>query len=42
MLSKLKQRKRRRTHGFLRKSLSNGGRNVLKRRRQKGRKTLAL
>ncbi len=34
-------RKRKRTHGFLVRSRSTGGRLVLKRRRQKGRKRIA-
>ena len=37
-----KKAKRNRTHGFLRRSKSPGGRNVLKRRRAKGRHVLAL
>lgn len=37
-----KKRKRARTHGFLKRSRSTGGRNVLARRRQKGRKRVAL
>lgn len=37
MLGKLKKRKRLRTHGYLSRSETPGGRNVLKRRRQKGR-----
>jgi large subunit ribosomal protein L34 len=41
MLAKLKKRKRLRTHGFLKRSVSANGRNVLKRRRQKGRHVLA-
>jgi large subunit ribosomal protein L34 len=36
-----KKAKRNRTHGFLRRSKSPGGRSVLKRRRSKGRKRLA-
>jgi len=35
-----KKAKRNRTHGFLRRSKSPGGRSVLKRRRAKGRKQL--
>ncbi|MEK7479275.1 MAG: 50S ribosomal protein L34 [Patescibacteria group bacterium] len=37
-----KKRKRARTHGFLKRSKSAGGKNVLKRRRRKGRKRLAV
>jgi large subunit ribosomal protein L34 len=36
-----KKAKRNRTHGFLRRSRSPGGRSVLKRRRAKGRKRLS-
>jgi len=36
-----KKAKRNRTHGFLRRAKDPGGRNVLKRRRAKGRKQLA-
>jgi large subunit ribosomal protein L34 len=36
-----KKQRRNRTHGFLKRSSSPGGRNVLKRRRAKGRKRLA-
>jgi len=35
-----KKRKRARTHGFLKRSRKPGGRNVLKRRRRKGRKRI--
>ncbi len=35
-----KKRKRRRTHGFLKRRLTPGGRNVLARRRRKGRHAL--
>jgi len=35
-------RRRRRTHGFLVRMRSTGGRLVLKRRRQKGRKRLSV
>lgn len=37
-----KKKKRARTHGFLQRMKSVGGRNVLRRRRQKGRKKLAV
>ncbi|MCA9308411.1 MAG: 50S ribosomal protein L34 [Patescibacteria group bacterium] len=37
-----KKRRRVRTHGFLQRMLTNGGRNVIKRRRSKGRKRLAV
>ncbi|MCW9054931.1 MAG: 50S ribosomal protein L34 [Candidatus Pacebacteria bacterium] len=37
-----KKRKRQRAHGFLSRTKTAGGRNVLKRRRQKGRKQLAV
>ncbi len=36
-----KKAKRNRTHGFLRRSKTAGGRSVLKRRRAKGRRRLA-
>ncbi|MBI4994002.1 50S ribosomal protein L34 [Candidatus Wolfebacteria bacterium] len=35
-----KKRKRRRTHGFLKRMRKPGGRNVVRRRRAKGRKKL--
>ena len=37
-----KKKKRKRTHGFLKRMRSLVGRNVLKRRRTKGRKQLAV
>ena len=37
-----KKKKRLRTHGFLKRMASLGGRNVLKRRRSKGRKHLTV
>ncbi|MCK9351300.1 MAG: 50S ribosomal protein L34 [Candidatus Paceibacterota bacterium] len=37
-----KKRKRAKTHGFLVRTRTVGGRNVLKRRRQKGRAKLAV
>lgn len=37
-----KKRKRARTHGFLKRSRTHGGRRVLKARRQKGRHKLTV
>ncbi|MEK7658163.1 MAG: 50S ribosomal protein L34 [Patescibacteria group bacterium] len=37
-----KKRKRRRTHGFLKRMRKPGGRNVIKRRRRKGRAKLSV
>ncbi len=42
MLAKFKKRKRLRTHGFLTRSLSVGGRAVLAARRRKGRHVLTV
>jgi large subunit ribosomal protein L34 len=42
MLGKLKKRKRLRVHGFLKRSSTVGGRNVLKNRRRKGRHSLTV
>lgn len=39
---KPKKRKRKKTHGFLSRTKTPGGKNVLKRRRQKGRKSLTV
>lgn len=39
---KAKNKKRQRKHGFLKRSKTPGGKKVLKRRRRKGRKTLAI
>lgn len=40
MLGKLKKRRRLRKHGFLARTITANGRNVLRRRRQKGRHQL--
>lgn len=42
MLGKLKKRKRLRVHGFLKRSSSDNGKNVLKNRRRKGRHQLTV
>lgn len=42
MLGKLKKRKRLRVHGFLKRSSTASGRNVLKSRRRKGRHELTV
>ena len=42
MLGKLKKRKRLRVHGFLKRSSTASGRNILKNRRRKGRHELTV
>jgi large subunit ribosomal protein L34 len=42
MLGKLKKRKRLRVHGFLKRSSTTWGKNVLKNRRRKGRHNLTV
>jgi large subunit ribosomal protein L34 len=42
MLGKLKKRKRLRVHGFLKRSSTTSGRNILKNRRRKGRHQLTV
>jgi len=37
-----KKKKRAKTHGFLKRSKTPGGRNILKRRRARGRKKLSV
>ncbi|HOM68171.1 MAG TPA: 50S ribosomal protein L34 [Candidatus Paceibacterota bacterium] len=37
-----KKRKRQKTHGFLKRTSSKSGRKIIKQRRRKGRKTVAV
>jgi len=39
---KPKKRKRKRTHGFLKRTKTSSGKKILKRRREKGRKKLTV